>query len=91
MVGGMTACQTGPQMGSALDSDALLRSQVTWMSDGRVGPREIRQLLLLSAQMSSTVMMVVVVVMSKGVCRNSWAGLALYLALVVSGTSIIPE
>ena len=42
--------------------------------------------------MSSKVMMVVVVVvMSKGVCRNSWAGLALYLALVVSGTSIIPE
>lgn len=43
MVGGMTACQTGPQTGSALDSDALSRSQVTWMSDGRVGPREIRQ------------------------------------------------
>ena len=42
--------------------------------------------------MSSKVMVaVVVVVMSKGVCRNSWAGLALYLALVVSGTSIIPE
>lgn len=47
MVGGMTACQTGPRWGgnpeSALDSDALSRSQVTWMSDGRVGPREIRQ------------------------------------------------
>lgn len=43
--------------------------------------------------MSSTVMMVVmvVVVVSKGVCRNSWAELALYLALVVSSTSIIPE
>lgn len=46
MVGGMTACQTGPRWGgdpeSALDSDALSRSQVTWMSDGRVGPREIK-------------------------------------------------
>lgn len=46
MVGGMTACQTGPQWGgnpeSALDSDALSGSQMTWMSDGRVGPREIK-------------------------------------------------
>ena len=44
MVGEMTACQTGPRWGgdpeSALDSDALSRSQVTWMSDGRVGPRK---------------------------------------------------